>query len=159
MKFLVLVPLLVAAVCGVPLGHVVDSRIGHSIHQGSHVVGHHQGHPQVSQTLIPGYTRSSSHQGQTRVREQVVGGSPAVSHYQNVIDTPITVTKQHNSVVHTSRQIPVVTRIAEQKLVPVTTYRDVHSTQTVHESHPVSHITKETHIQRQIQRESVVHGH
>lgn len=123
------------------------------------MVGVHQGAAHVSQRLIPGHTAYSSHQGPTRVQEHVVGGSPAVSHYQNVLDTPITVTKQHNSVVHTSRQIPVVTRIAEQKLVPVTTYRDVHSTQTVHESHPVSHITKEVHIQRQVQKESVVHGH
>lgn len=145
-----------AAVCANPLGQV---SVGRSIHQGSQVVGVNQGAAHISQSLIRGQTAYSAHQGPTRVREQVVGGSPAVSHFQNVIDTPITVTKQHNSVVHTARQIPVVTRIAEQKLVPVTTYRDVHSTQTVHESHPVSHITKETHIQRQVQRDSVVHGH
>ncbi|KAL5278509.1 hypothetical protein ACFFRR_003253 [Megaselia abdita] len=109
MKFLVVLPFLITAVLAGDLGHVVDAKLGHSVPQGSHVVGQHQGHARISQTVIPGPTQVSSHQGPTRVSEQVVGATPAVSHYKNTHATQINTQHHRTDTLHTQHETPVTT--------------------------------------------------
>ncbi|KAL5278519.1 hypothetical protein ACFFRR_003259 [Megaselia abdita] len=159
MKFLIVLSLVAASAFAADLGHVVDSRIGHSIHQGSHVVGHHQGHPHVSQVLIPGHTQVSSHQGPTRVSEHVVGGTPAVSHYKNTHHTQINTQHHRTDTLHTQHEVPVTTLTQTRHYQPESHTTQHHSSSRSSSLHAVPHSSSHVTTHRRSELETHVNHH